>query len=261
MLMRPVDGELQLLQHELLALGSVVGDTFFQLIDILKRRDLAGAQRLITLDQRIHKKRFSIEMDCLTLIATQRPLDGDLRAAIAILEIATELERMGNSTNDTIGSPFMIIDGSLLNVLDDIHRMASKTQDLLHRTLQAFTQNESSLTQAIPAVDYEVNVLYNQIYQELLSVMQKDSGTNSGSRAIVNQARYLARIARNLKRCIKQVITIYQWVIFAVSDDIVEIERTEGARLPASAHHSTGLNQISIKSAARDTLVLEEDQL
>jgi phosphate transport system protein len=200
-------------------------------------------------------------MDCLTLIATQRPLDGDLRTAIAILEIATELERMGNHTNDTIGSPFMVIDGTLLNVMGDIYRMAAMTQDMLHRTLQAFTQEDPSLAQAIPAADREVNAIYNQIYQALLTVMQNDSRTNGGSRAIVNQARYLARIARNLKRSAKQVMTIYQWVTFAVSDEMVEMERTGGARMPATAEHSSGSNQVPRKSGSRDAFVLQGDRL
>jgi hypothetical protein len=91
--------------------------------------------------------------------------------------------------------------------------------------------------------------------------MQNSSRRNGGSRAIVNQARYLARIARNLQRSIKQVITIYQWVTFAVSGDIVEMKRTEGARLPASADRFSGRNQVPKEAGTRDTLVLQGDNL
>ncbi len=59
--------ELKRLQNEALALGGMVEKSVVESVDMLKRRDLAGAQRLISLDQRIGKKRFAIEMDCLWL--------------------------------------------------------------------------------------------------------------------------------------------------------------------------------------------------
>jgi len=42
------------------------------------------------------RRLFNIESDALVLMATQQPLAGDLRTLAAVLEIATELERMGD---------------------------------------------------------------------------------------------------------------------------------------------------------------------
>ena len=94
MLMQTFEGELQRLQDEMLVLGSMVESAITESVDVLKRHDLAGSQHLIVLRQRIKKKRFAIEMDCVSLIITLQSLDGDLRAVTSVLEIATELERV-----------------------------------------------------------------------------------------------------------------------------------------------------------------------
>jgi phosphate transport system protein len=231
MLMHTVEGELQRLQKEVLAMGSLVESTLVDSVDVLKRRDLNGARRLITLDQRIYKKRFAIEMDCLTLIATRRPLDGHLRTITATLEITSELERMADYAKDIVGSPFVIIDGSFLNLLTDMHRLATRTQGMLHRALQAFVGQDIGLVRAIPPEDTEMNALYNQVNQELMSLLKNGTRAQGDSRALINQARYLARIARYLNRAADQVGTICQWVTFAVTGEM----QGEGEGIPRSA--------------------------
>jgi phosphate transport system protein len=216
--MHTYEQELERLQNEALALGGMVEKSVVESVDMLKRRDLVGAQRLISLDQRINKKRFAIEMDCLTLIVTQQPQEHDLRVITSVLEIVTELERMGDRTRDIARTPFMIIDGPLVNLLVDIHRMAIKTQSMLHRALEAFARRDLALAQEIPAEDAEVDALYNGVYRDLLALIRGNSQARGNSRLLVNQARYLARMARNLERAADQVPHICGWVAFALTD-------------------------------------------
>jgi phosphate transport system protein len=220
MLMQTYEQELERLKNEALALGGMVEKSVVESVDMLKRRDLVGAQRLINLDQRINKKRFVIEMDCLTLIVTQQPQEHDLRVVTSVLEIVTELERLGERTRDIARTPFMIIDGPLVNLLVDIHCMAIKTQNMLHRALEAFARQDLLLARAIPAADAEVDALYNGVYRDLLTFIRDNSQARGNSRVLVNQARYLARIARNLERAADQVPHICGWVAFAVTGEM-----------------------------------------
>ena len=75
MLMQTFEQELQRLQNEVLALGDMVERAIVEAVDTLKQRDLTGSQRLLSFDHQIAKKRFAIEMDCLTLIITQQPME------------------------------------------------------------------------------------------------------------------------------------------------------------------------------------------
>ena len=90
------DRELQRLQDEVLALGSMVENALTEAVELLKRRDLEGSRRLIAADNEINHRRFALESDALVLIATQQPMARDLRVIAAVLEVATELERIGD---------------------------------------------------------------------------------------------------------------------------------------------------------------------
>src|SRR4030066_420212 len=84
------------IQDDVLAMGSMVSKATLRSIDALKNRDLDLAHQIITDDKKINQKRFEIEEKCVELIATQQPMASDLRIIIAILNIVTEIERIGD---------------------------------------------------------------------------------------------------------------------------------------------------------------------
>ena len=88
--------ELRTLQDEVLILGSMVDKAIGRSIDPLARLDHAEARRIIKDDLQINAKRFAIEEQAITLMATQQPMASDLRTLVAALHIVVDLERMGD---------------------------------------------------------------------------------------------------------------------------------------------------------------------
>jgi phosphate transport system protein len=208
--------DLQKLQDDILVLGSMVEDALMESIKILKKRDLAGSHRLIEADNRINEKRFTIEHDTLTLIATQQPMAGDLRTLAAILEIATELERIGDYAKGIANINLMIGDEPLVKPLIDIPRMAEKARDMLHRSLDAFVKRNVELAKLIPAEDDEVDDLYNQVYRELITLIMSNPHN-------IDQSTYLLWVAHNLERTADRVVNICERVIFTVTGEMEEL--------------------------------------
>ncbi|MBC8446878.1 MAG: phosphate signaling complex protein PhoU [Chloroflexi bacterium] len=209
--------ELQRLQDELLILGSMVENALVESVQLLKRQDLEGARRLVADDHLINRKRFDIEADALVLIATQQPMAGDLRTLAAILEIVTELERMGDYAKGIGRITLMIGKQPLIKPLVDLPRMAQKAQDMLHQALDAFVRRDVALALAIPAQDEEVDDLYNQVYRELLTYIMADPHT-------IDQATQLLWVAHNLERTADRVTNICERVVFTVTGEMVEMD-------------------------------------
>ena len=90
------DRQLRGLLEQVLILGSMVEQAIQQSVQALQQHDRSAARRIYAADQRINEKRYAIEGDCVTLIATQQPMGRDVRFLAAILEIITELERIGD---------------------------------------------------------------------------------------------------------------------------------------------------------------------
>ena len=166
--------DLQRLQGEILALGAMAERAVLESVQTLKEQDFARAHSIIESDRIINEKRYAIENEALTLIATQQPMAGDLRTLAAILEIATELERIADYAKGIANIALMVGTEALMKPLVDIPRMASKACDMLHRSLESFLRQDVETARAIPKEDAEVDALYEQIYRELITYIMAD---------------------------------------------------------------------------------------
>jgi len=88
--------EIQSLKDELLLLGSMVEQQILDSVEALRKRDIEAARQIYETDSKINAKRFAIEEQVMILIATQQPMAHDLRLLASVLEVAGELERMGD---------------------------------------------------------------------------------------------------------------------------------------------------------------------
>jgi len=79
------------IEDDILKMGSLVQDAIRNSLESLKQRDTNLAQEVIDRDLRINDLRFKIEEACLTLIATQQPTAGDLRAVVAAMNIVVDM--------------------------------------------------------------------------------------------------------------------------------------------------------------------------
>jgi len=209
--------DLQQLQDDVLILGDMVQDMLTESVDALKRQDTAAASRLIKADRRVNEKRFAIEEATLQLIATQQPMAGDMRTLAGVLEIVTELERMGDYAKGIARICLMIGANPLIKPLVDIPLMAEKARCMLAQALDAFVCRDVELARSVPVMDDEVDNLYNQVYRELLTLIMSNPEN-------IDQATSLLWAAHNLERTADRVINICERVIFTVSGDMIEFE-------------------------------------
>ena len=220
--------DLLALQDEVIVLGSMVEKALGDAVGALQRRDLIAARRIILADRDVNAKRFAIEADVLALIATQQPMARDLRTLAAILEIITELERIGDYAKGISKINMMMGDAPLIKPLLDIPLMQQKAQNMLHRGLDAFVRRDVELAQAIPREDDEVDNLYNQVYRELMTYIIANP-------SCIEQANYLLWVAHNLERAADRVTNICERVVFTATGRMAELD----------THFDQGKNDVS----------------
>lgn len=204
------------IQDDIIVMGSMVSKAILRSIDALKNRDLELARQIIADDQKINDKRFEIEEKCIELIATQQPLASDLRIIIAILNITTEIERIGDYAVGIARIVIMIGDEPPLKPLIDIPRMAEQTVDMLRRSLDALINRDAGAARKIANEDDLVDNLYNQVFRELLTFMAEDPKT-------ITRATRLMWTAHNLERAADRVTNICERVVFIVTGKMEEI--------------------------------------
>ncbi len=82
---------------------------------------------------RVNERRYAIEHKTFVVIATQQPMAVDLRTLAAVLEIATELERIGDYAKGIARITIKMGTEPFVKPLIDIPRMAEKARNMLHR--------------------------------------------------------------------------------------------------------------------------------
>src|SRR5689334_1234070 len=219
MLRKTFENEIQQLKDEIIVLGSMVEQAVMDSVDALKKRDLEASKRIIELDSQINTKRFALENQVMILIATQQPMARDLRVLASILEVISELERMGDYAKGIGVINIRMGEQALLKPLVDIPRMAKIGTNMLHRALTAFVNEDAEAARIIPADDDQVDDLYNQIYRELMTFVMEDPKN-------IERANWLLWAAHNLERFADRVTNICERTVFIVTGEIKEISST-----------------------------------
>jgi phosphate transport system protein len=204
------------IQDDILVMGSMVSKAVIRSIEALKSRDIKSANQIIAEDQNINRKRFEIEERCIELIATQQPMASDLRIITAILNITTEIERIGDYAVGIARIVILIGDEPPLKPLIDIPLMAEKTVDMLDRCLKAFINRDAETAKKIAQEDDMIDNLYDQIFRELLIIMAEDPKT-------ITRATRLMWTAHNLERAADRVTNICERVVYIVTGKMEEI--------------------------------------
>ncbi len=216
MLRKTFQSEIAQIKDEILILGSMVEQALLQAVEALKKRDVDASRRVLEMDLQINARRFAIENQVVVLIATQQPMARDLRLLASILEITSELERMGDYAKGIAKINLRMGNEPLLKPLIDIPLMAQKGVDMLHRALTAFINEDAAAARQIPQEDDEVDDLYHQVYRELMTFVLQDPQN-------IERANWLLWAAHNLERFADRVSNICERTLFYLTGEIVEL--------------------------------------
>lgn len=203
-------------KEDVLAMGSMVERALGKSVEALKKRDLNLAHQIIADDTTINENRFGIERKSIELVAAYQPAIGDLNTIVAILNIITELERIGDYATGIAKIVIMIGDEPPLKPLIDIPRMSDITIDMIHNGLKAFIDNDSKAAIQVVGMDEIVDSIYDQIFRELLTFMMTDPKT-------INRATRLIWVAHNIERAADRATNICERVVYMVTGKMEEI--------------------------------------
>jgi phosphate transport system protein len=214
-----LDQQLREVKEKLLILGNMVERALLESAEAFRRRDLEASRRVVERDREINDRRFALEALTIGLIATQQPVAGDLRLLAAVLEIAGELERIGDYAKGIAIINIRMGDSPQPPVPAEIAMMSQKAADMLHRALLAFVNGDTEAARAIPQEDDEVDALYLRIYRDLMGAVIRDPSA-------IEHVNWLLWAAHNLERAADRVTNICERTVYAITGEMTEMDAT-----------------------------------
>ena len=201
------DRQLQVLNDELIEMGSLIEQAIEMACSALVRQDVEKAQKAISFDEEIDHQERDIESLCMKLLLQQQPVARDLRQISAALKMITDLERIGDQAEDIAE---IVISGQVNEGEELLRDMAASTIKMVTESVDAYVKHDTMLAEKVIAEDDIVDDWFDRVKHTLIRRMTADPG--EGERAVD-----LLMIAKYFERIGDHAVNVAQWVIFSVT--------------------------------------------
>jgi phosphate transport system protein len=220
---------LEQLQSAVVEMARLVDKALQQAMTALQQANYQLSRFVIEQDQEINRRRFVIEEQALTLIATQQPVVAhDLRVVASVLSIVSELERMGDHARGIARINRLLGNQPGLKLPGELSEMAEIDHQMLESTVTAFIHEDAEAARKVAERDNDVDEGYDRVYHQLLDLMLKDT-------SLINGATYLLWAAHNLERFGDRLTNICERIIFISTGQMQEIKPLREERLTTTA--------------------------
>jgi phosphate transport system protein len=204
------------IRDNIVRMGQLLDAAIERSLTALRDQDQILAQQVITHDAHINALRFTVEEECLTLIATQQPAASDLRGIIAAMNFVNDMERMADHATGIAKTVLRMENTPLLSAANDLPHMAAVARSMIQRCIDAFLARDINAAKHIAPEDDKIDNLYKTIFDNLLTVMRTDPTT-------VTQATYILWCAHNLERIGDRATNLAERVVFMTTGMMEEL--------------------------------------
>ncbi len=211
-----LDDKLEEAHEMLLIMCSLVEENINMAMKALINQDLDLADKVIDNDELIDSYEENIEDLCIELIATQNPLGSDLRKIFTMQKIISDLERIGDHSENIAEIVKLIGEQELIKPLIDIPKMAKIAIEMVHDCINMYIDGNIELSIETIKRDDEVDKLYEEIYSELIELF-------NDNKEYKDQIFSLLLIGMNLERIADHATNICERAYYMVEGERVEL--------------------------------------
>ena len=215
-----LDYEINEIRGEILTLADLVEKATRKAATALRDHNSAGSQAVLDEDRLINQKRYQLEGTIIAVIATQQPTAHDLRLLTAILDMCTELERMGDYAKGIAAINLRSGGLSLPRTLINLNYMADKVMTMLQKAMEAFMKQDVETAIILAREDDLIDALYTQIYYEAMDLAIEDPRN-------LERVNYVLWAAHNLERSADRVTNICERTVFVATGELKEFHLTD----------------------------------
>lgn len=174
------------------------------------------AQKVVSSDMDLNHLYRIVEKDCLKVLALQQPVARDLREIVGSLQVAVELERIGDHARNIAKIVLGMDSSDFSGPMDQIERMGDLVTTMLSQAVEAVLNKDEGLARLAAEEDREVDELDQEAVSSLM--MQLMSAPD-----ISMHSTHLLWIAYHLERVGDRVKNIAERVVFMVTADSLEL--------------------------------------
>lgn len=221
-IVKAFDEDLEKIESTIAQMGGLVETQITGAVDALVNRDAELADKVRKSDKAIDELELEIDAAVVRVLALRQPKAQDLRAVVAVLKIAANLERIGDYAKNVAKRSSVVGEfhhiGASTNI---IKRMSALVQSMLKDVLDAHSARDIALADDVRLRDEEVDQMHNTLFRELLTYMMEDPRN-------ITPCMHLLFIAKNVERMGDHVTGIAEQIHYQVAGNLPDDERPKG---------------------------------
>lgn len=218
---RLFEDELNELHVRFSEMGMMVNEAIYKSVKAFINHDKQLAREVIADDHKINERETDLERKSFELIALQQPVSTDLRIIVTIMKASSDLERMGDHAVSIAKSTIRVKGNTRVpDIEKDIADMADKVKQMVEEVLDAYVKEDRRRAITIAEEDTAINAYSENIYDDCVKEMQRDSETVVGSMDYMLVASYLERIG-------DYVTNICEWIVYLRTGKVVELNSND----------------------------------
>ena len=150
-----------------------------------------------------------IEALCMKLLLHQQPVAKDLRCVSSALKMITDMERIGDQSQDIAEIAGFVHSTELAGKVH-ISDMANEAISMVTMSVDSFVRKDVKLAKAAIEADDKVDARFLEVKRELIELVRSDSGDAEYFMDLLMAAKYLERIADH-------ATNIAEWVVYSIN--------------------------------------------
>lgn len=204
--------QLEQLNVELIRMGALCEESISCAVKALfDENSEAMIARVNANEEEIDHLEREVESLCMKLLLRQQPVAGDLRAISSALKMISDMERIGDQSQD-IAELAEFIRSSELAGKVHISEMAKETVNMVTTGVESFVRKDSGLAQKTIDMDDNVDRLFLEVKNELIALIREDAEDAEYYLDLLMAAKYLERIGDH-------ATNIAEWVNFSITGE------------------------------------------
>ncbi len=202
--------ELNEVQRALELLADAVDQMLAQALRAFRDTNTGAAWDTLRADDDVDDRRYALEERVISLIAAQQPLASDLRFLMAAVQVATELERIGDYAEGIARLVLRNVDTPSATPPAGLWQLADVVRAMLRDSVAAFLTREPGAAERFERADDEADALFAGILTHTQSVLATDHGQP-------RRALYELFVAHNLERIADRAVNIAERATFVAT--------------------------------------------
>ena len=219
--LRQYDIELEEIRRRILNMGGLAETQVVKAFEGLRSGELDLLDAVIEGDKPINLAQIELDDACSHIIAKRQPAAGDLRLVLAVIKIASDLERIGDEAKK-IAKAARRLHGAETPFIPRVGltQAVELALELLRASLDAFARVNPEGIEDLRRKDAEIDAGFKGVMRQLITYMMEDPRT-------ISSCLEMLFIAKAIERVGDHAMNIAEHVVFVARGEDVRFENTQ----------------------------------